>query len=511
MVEDDDDQSMVSQGSQGDAPSDAVAPISDPESGDEVQNEMASSDGVNGQIIDIESGPDEDQVLLMEEEEEKEPLNGPSGSDDVAMNQSDKLDEVPPCLMQWHRSKETLDLTQTERNVVRRDRNEFVVNYNLGIIACFVAPTEDCPCWKVFVLSMSPRHGLGGNSRVYVQYLDDDIMNKFVAKEQSMGLVTQCLSRPVTNTLIMTLGRLHPTSMRKRFGSYPERNPFLSTGSKEEEEENLAAAKRKRMFSPRPECEMKDDGDEEEEEIIGRDANHNSNIRESAESKMDQDTVEMTHEPLDEEDGSNHDGSGSDDDDEFSDLEEYEPTEFFGQSPCTQIQCGFIFGGNDHFGQSEVANLCVRVFTLEQSFKVGAVIDARDFTGKWYQAEVIAVQDEEGAEHGNLDCDADDYLDIRRAKIHYLGYSQNYDEWLNVDTDSHRIAQRGTFTIGPDLRAIRRNTTNLQHGHHPDQPRSQSAATFSINRSSSGMRERRMNERGNRYSSAMLGSDNIDQ
>ena len=519
IVEDDEDHSMMSQ---GDGPSDPVAPSSEQEQSDDI----SSDQDVDAQIVDIESGPEE---LMEDEEEEKEPINGhQNGMESMSNGAASKMDIVPPCLMQWHRSKEALDLTQTERNVISKQRNEFIVNYNLGVVTCFVAPTEDCPCWKVFAFSVSPRHGLGGNSRVYMQYLDDDVMNKFVAKEQSMGLVTQCLSRPVTTTLMVTLGRLHPTSMRKRFGSYPERNPFVRTeSSKMEEEENMAAAKRKRMFSPRlgPQCEMKDDGDEEEEDDPLVLSNHNHNGvgvgNGHSRNSMDQDTVEMDTDDK-EDDDNEHGGGGrsgsrsrsqcrSDGDiDSDSDLDEYEPTEFFGQSPCSPLQCGFIYAGNGQFGQKVIENLCVRVFTLEESFKVGAVIDARDFTGKWYQAEVIAVQDWEGTEHTNLDCDADDYLDIRRAKIHYLGYSQNYDEWLNVDTDSHRIAQRGTFTIGPDLRAIRRNTTNLQHGHHPDQPRSHSAvATFQINRN--GMRERR----ANRYASAMLngggGNDNLDQ
>eukprot|EP00483_Globobulimina_turgida_P006678 UN06688 len=156
---------------------------------------------------------------------------------------------------------------------------------------------------------------------------------------------------------------------------------------------------------------------------------------------------------------------------ELDDLEQYRPKQFLGSSPCTQIQAGFIYGGNIKYGgaASVINNLGVRLFTLEESLKAGAVIDARDFTGKWYQAEVIATKDSEGNEYINLDCDNDDYLEIRRAKIHYLGYSQNYDEWLNVDTDSHRIAQRGTFTTGPDLRAIRRNTTNL-HSNNNNNP-----------------------------------------
>ena len=260
MVEDDDDDddSMQSQGAAA-ADHDHDAVIGANHSGDDGVSIISNE---NGPIIDIESGPEEmdnlnEEMLMEDEEEEKEPIESMASHPEMADpngcgSSLNKMDLVPPCMMQWHRSKETLDLTQTERNVISKERNEFIVNYKLGIIFCFVAPTSQCPCWKVYAISISPRHGLGGNSRVYIQYFNDELMNKFVSKEQSMGLVTQCLSRPVTTTLTLTLGRLHPTSMRKRFGSYPERNPFLESKSKsEEEEENLAAAKRKRMFSPR--------------------------------------------------------------------------------------------------------------------------------------------------------------------------------------------------------------------------------------------------------------------
>ena len=60
--------------------------------------------------------------------------------------------------------------------------------------------------------------------------------------------------------------------------------------------------------------------------------------------------------------------------------------------------------------------------------------------------------------------DRHDPLSVRCVRIHYLGYSGNYDEWLNVDTDSHRMAQRGTFTVGADLRAVRKNTPNFGPG-----------------------------------------------
>ena len=99
-----------------------------------------------------------------------------------------------------------------------------MVSYSLGIILCFVCPTNDCECWKVYTFSISPRHNIGGN---YIQYYNDDLMSKFITKEQSLGLVTQSLYRPITNTLITTLSRLHPTTMRKLFNSYPSSNPFM--------------------------------------------------------------------------------------------------------------------------------------------------------------------------------------------------------------------------------------------------------------------------------------------
>merc|ERR1719384_1962491 len=334
------------------------------------------------------------------EESENEQINDDESeikeNEEVNERKKNKFQQVPPCLLAFYESKSCLDLTNSARNIVQRHRNEFIVNYNLGIILCFIPPSKDCECWKVYAISISPRHGISGNSRVYIQCFDDDKMNKFVEKEQSLGLVAQCLHRPNINTIILNLGRLHPTSLRKLFKSYPAKNPFIQ----------------------------------------------NHQIQQIEETEKENDFVS---------------------DSERDELEEFRPSKFLGLSPCSDIQCGFIYGGNIKYDKdSMINNLGLRVFTLEQSLKVGAVIDARDFTGKWYQSEVIAVQDQQGNVHKNLDFDNDDFLEIRRAKIHYLGYSQNYDEWINVDTDSHRIAQRGTFTIGPDLRAIRRNTTNLQ-------------------------------------------------
>lgn len=61
-------------------------------------------------------------------------------------------------------------------------------------------------------------------------------------------------------------------------------------------------------------------------------------------------------------------------------------------------------------------------------------------------------------------CKSDNYdpLTVRRIRVHYLGYSEKYDEWLCVDSDSHRMAQRGTYTVGADLRAAKKNRNREQ-------------------------------------------------
>jgi len=345
----------------------------------------------------INDSENEEMEFEDDESEQKE-----CNSNDT--NQSIKNDEhfVPPCLLPFYESEDIVDLSRNERNVVNRNRNEFVVHFNLGIIVCFVAPTADCECWKVYCLSVSPSHSIGGNSKVYIQYTNHSESSAFMQKEHSLGIITNttCLNRPITNTLILSLGKLHPTSLRKHFQSYPKINPFLS---------QIQSSKNEEM-----------------------------------KSEMEIDTMTES---------------------ELLDLSEYKPKQFLGKSPCTALQCGFIYGrsGQTH---SEINDLCVRIFTLAESFKVGAIIDARDFMGKWYEAEIIAVQDWNGNMFHTLDNDNNDFLEIRKAKIHYLGYSVNYDEWLLIDTDSHRIAHRGTYTIGPDLRAIRKNTTHLQHALH---------------------------------------------
>jgi len=102
----------------------------------------------------------------------------------------------------------------------------------------------------------------------------------------------------------------------------------------------------------------------------------------------------------------------------------------------------------------DMNRLRVRVWTLRSSLVVGSVVDARDFTGRWYEAEVLKI-----VRHGDSPA-APSVLMSKHGrcdiKLHYLGYSSNYDEWISLDQDSHKIAQRGTFTVGPNLRTLRR-------------------------------------------------------
>ena len=105
----------------------------------------------------INDSENEEMEFEDDESEQKE-----CNSNDT--NQSIKNDEhfVPPCLLPFYESEDIVDLSRNERNVVNRNRNEFVVHFNLGIIVCFVAPTADCECWKVYCLSVSPSHSIGG-------------------------------------------------------------------------------------------------------------------------------------------------------------------------------------------------------------------------------------------------------------------------------------------------------------------------------------------------------------
>lgn len=317
---------------------------------------------------------------------------------------------VPPCLLHFHE----LAATSGSRQIVGRDRNEFMVNSKLGIAFCFIAPTDDCPCWKSYALSIDPRHSLTGNSRVYLQYADHDRFRNCNRKEAAMGSGARYITPPPMHTLTLQLSRLHPSGLRRKFNSYPAINPLLESNTKP------AIKSRQTMLV------------------------HNAEMKECDIDDTESDT-EMANDQEDE------------------DLDEYEPAAHLGHSPCSQIQCEFIYGGNASYGQQAIQRLNVRVFTLEQSLKVGCIIDARDFRGEWFEASVIIIQDSDGKDFMQSDCISSlDVLDIRRAKIHYLGYSGSYDEWIDIDTDSHRLAHRGTFTVGPNLRQIRKNSAKVR-------------------------------------------------
>jgi len=380
--------------------------------------------------------------------------------------------EIPGCLLQFHRSEDCPDLGQLGEWVIRRDRNEYIVCYALGVVVCAIAPRDDYPCWRVSVISIDPRHGIKGNSRVYLQHFDYDLMRQYQEKEDQCALSMSYLSRPITSTVMMAMARLHPSVLRQRFNSYPMDNPFLKRIS--------WTKTRKSLLDPIP-SEIKenecDDAemDDSTKGISSRPRNafhrrqsvnlqqksstNHSNIQSDSKRTNDiQHDRHMNHHQMDQDD----------DDDDLesetpSEIDEHEPQLFSGQSPCTAIQCVPICAGMACGGQRGIQKLCIRLFALEESFKVGAVIDARDFTGDWFEAEILAVQDSEGNVFKAIESGRDECLDIRRCKVHYLGYSASYDEWLDVDMDSQRIAQRGTFTIGPSLRAIRKNSANLRN------------------------------------------------
>jgi len=99
-------------------------------------------------------------------------------------------------------------------------------------------------------------------------------------------------------------------------------------------------------------------------------------------------------------------------------------------------------------------SITVRFFSLSNSVQLGSTLDCRDFTGKWFEAEVIKIT---GVNVPSCAPSERKVSNInRRFYVHYLGYSANYDEWFDIYHDSHRIAHRGTYTVGPNLRVVRR-------------------------------------------------------
>jgi hypothetical protein len=285
---------------------------------------------------------------------------------DAASDSSSSL--IPPCQTIFHETSMVPDqANKTASFRLIRGQNSFAVNFNQGIVLCFLSPENtDNLCWKCYPISISPRHENAGNNRVYLHYFCEEEIEKYLEFEKKMGLHAQHLQKPMMKKLTLSVGRLFP--------SYFKNN------------------------------------------------------------------------------------TSKDDDDHEYDVH----NKYLASSPCTPIQIGFIYGGQKDT-EFYINRLKCRMYTLEESFKVGAIIDARDFTGKWFQAEIMEVVDMERKDVSKKARNDSHILEVRRAKIHYLGYSSKYDEWLNVDTDSHRIAHRGTFTTGPDLRAIRRHAHTRPH------------------------------------------------
>ena len=338
--------------------------------------------------------------------------------EDIGNVDPHKIHKVPGCTVLFAEAQPDED---EERYVLHRDRNEFVADFDLGIAFCFISPSEECPGWRVYAVSISPRHGLCGNSKVYIQHSDHGERGRYMENEVMVGSATQRLVPPVETTLMLQLGRCHNTALRQHFKSY---NPQSS-----ETEITQKPAIRSRGTTTLNESDFKE------------------NEEDKMEMEMDTDSDPQSQDSL------------------ALELEEYAPSLFKGQSPCSPTQCGFIYAGNPSHGQPGIKQLSVRIFTLEHSFQSGAVIDARDHNGDWYLAEVKQVRDEDGNEFINSGLEEpahDDYLGVRQAKIHWLGYPTLYDEWIDVDSDSHRIAQRGTFTVGPDLRALRKHDLALR-------------------------------------------------
>lgn len=380
-----------------------------------VSSEDEENDEQNDDETDIEINDNEENQEIVQNEEKEEVSSCCSSS-------SKSKCVIPPCSMPFHQ----LTATPSHKQIIGRDHNEFVVNQKLGIVFCFIAPNDQCPCWKVYALSIDPRHSLSGNSKVYLQYADHERFWNCHRREAMMGSCAQYIAPPPMHTLTLHLGRLHPTNLRQKFNSYPATTNPQSTASDSAEMYDSDSA------------EMKEDDSSPLNDEL------------SQSNKME---IESDNE-LDDE------------------LEEYEPTPYSGMSPCSQIQSEFIYGGSSNWGQQLINRLSVRFFALEQSLKVGCIIDARDFRGEWFEASILILQDRSGNEFKKSDDNERvDPLDVRRAKIHYLGYSGGYDEWIDIDTDSHRIAHRGTFTIGPNLRAIRkysvkRGSGRRSHRHH---------------------------------------------
>lgn len=68
-----------------------------------------------------------------------------------------------------------------------------------------------------------------------------------------------------------------------------------------------------------------------------------------------------------------------------------------------------------------------------QDFHVFDIVDVEDINNKWYEAQIIDTAMRGGQVH--------------KVKIHYINWSDNWDEWIAVDCQ--RISMRSTHSTGP--------------------------------------------------------------
>jgi len=114
-----------------------------------------------------------------------------------------------------------------------------------------------------------------------------------------------------------------------------------------------------------------------------------------------------------------------------------------------QTQKGHFWAGK----LIEPRSFTCRCFSLGEILSKGCTLDCRDYFGKWYEAEVLAVSSE-----NPYRSELNPKTDHIRIHVHYLGYSSSYDEWFDLGSDASRVAPAGTFTVGPNLRSKRRNS-----------------------------------------------------
>ena len=78
---------------------------------------------------------------------------------------------------------------------------------------------------------------------------------------------------------------------------------------------------------------------------------------------------------------------------------------------------------------------------------VGARLQARDRVGKWYEATII---DQRGED------------DLREVKVHFMGFSKRYDEWIKLS--ENKLASLDSDT--PDVHEVERLLGKRKIGKH---------------------------------------------